>query len=64
MEGLVTCLIEDELNVKDALLRVIDDPSILDRLNDEDTVRGREFLQKEIKSTEEELASLVNENEW
>jgi hypothetical protein len=64
VEGLVTCLLEDELNVKDALLRVIDDPSILDRLNDEDTVRGREFLQKEIKSTEEELASLVNENEW
>ena len=64
VEAVVTTIISDELNVKDAILRAIEDPELLHRLSDESTYKHRDFLEKEIKSAEEELSSLVNEDTW
>jgi hypothetical protein len=64
VENLVTDIIADELNVKDALLRVIEDPTILNRLSDEDTAMSREFLEKEIEKVDEELSTLLETETW
>ena len=63
VQDVVNAIISDELNVKDAILRAIEDPDLLDRLSDEATAQHRDFLEKEIKGAEQELASLVNEEE-
>lgn len=64
VQDVVNAILSDELNVKDAILRAIEDPELLDRLSDEATAQHRDFLEKEIKSAEEELASLVKDEEW
>jgi hypothetical protein len=63
VESVVTDIIADELNVKDAVLRAIEDPRILDRLNDEDTVVGHHFIEKEIERVNEELEELLDSRE-
>ena len=62
VELLVTAMIADELNVKDAILRAIEDPKILENLDH--NYLSTNFLEKEIENAEEELESLVNEETW
>jgi predicted nuclease of restriction endonuclease-like (RecB) superfamily len=62
VELLVTAMIADELNVKDAILRAIEDPKILENLDH--NYLSTNFLEKEIENAEEELVSLVNEETW
>lgn len=64
VEALVHDVIADELNVKDAILRAIDDPDILDRLDDSDFRKEADFLEIEIDKVNEELEDLLKTDNW